>query len=213
MCGGFAIILGSSTKNVSQACKRQLVYSAGRIITYAFLGAVAGYLGQRLLRFAPRLIHTAAILCIVAGVLLVVQGAQAAGFFSRRKTTPANACLLGSAFRSFLTSPGYWNALTAGILTGFLPCGLVYAYLALAVSSGHALWGLLVMVFLGFGTIPLMVLTGLGAARLSVTWRTRLLRFAATCVILTGVLTIYRGVSFVNHPVGSQSTCPFCSNQ
>lgn len=213
MCGGFAVVLGTASENLSQGAKRQLIYSAGRIMTYGFLGAIAGFCGQRLISWVPNLIHTAAILCVLAGVLLLAQGALAAGLFPTRSSTSHGPCLLGPMFRSFLTSSGYWNALTAGILTGFLPCGLVYAFLAFAVSSGHALGGLMVMVLFGLGTVPLMVFTGIGAARLSLPWRAKLLRLAAVCVMVTGAMTIYRGVQYVQHPADAETPCPFCASE
>lgn len=211
MCGGFVIALGTSSAAFSQGLKRQLVYRAGRIATYSFLGAIAGYGGQRLYNWVPDLIHMAAVLCILAGVLLLAQGALAAGLFPQKRGTPVMPCMLGPVFRSFLTSPDYWNALTAGILTGFLPCGLVYAFISLAVSSRHVLGGLLIMALFGLGTMPLMVFTGLGAGQLSLPWRAKLLRLAAVCVMATGALTIYRSVSYVHHADETRSACPFCA--
>ena len=211
MCGGFAIALGTSSEGFSHGLKRQLVYSAGRILTYSFLGAGAGYFGQKLISWVPNLVHAAAILCVLAGVLLLAQGALAAGLFPQKAGGGSTPCLFGPAFRSFLTSPGYWNALIAGILTGFLPCGLVYAFLAFAVSSGHALGGLWIMGLFGMGTVPLMVFTGAGAAKLSLPLRSKILRLAAVCVMATGVITIYRGARFVNHPAEARTTCPFCA--
>ena len=58
-------------------------------------------------------------------------------------------CLAGTFVGPFLTSPGWTNVLLAGILTGFLPCGLVYGFLTLASSSASVVHGLLTMLAFG----------------------------------------------------------------
>lgn len=69
-------------------------------------------------------------------------------------------CLSGGLLGSLLRTPGWQAAFMAGLLTGFLPCGLVYAYLALATSTNDPLSGLTIMIAFGLGTMPLMILTG-----------------------------------------------------
>ena len=52
------------------------------------------------------------------------------------------------------------HALIAGILWGWLPCGLVYSELFLAMSANSISQGALIMWSFGIGTLP--VLLGLG---------------------------------------------------
>jgi sulfite exporter TauE/SafE len=87
--------------------------------------------------------------------------------------------------------------LIAGVLTGFLPCGLVYGFLALASSSASVAVGLIIMVLFGLGTAPLLILAGAGASLLSFARRQSLLRASAVCVCLTGLVSIARGVLFL----------------
>lgn len=221
MCGPFAISIGAAAHSTSSQLIRQASYSAGRIFTYAFLGAVAGYSGWRVAQEANSLIMMQASLSIVAGVLLLWQGLRAAGWLPwqfRVARRPQAGCLAQGALGTFLTAPGWHNAFLAGILTGFLPCGLLYAYLALAVSGGSLLFGMTLMVAFGAGTVPLMVVVGLAASLVGVATRQRLLRLAAVCVILTGVVSIHRGVMFARTPTsaGSESAetiaCPACAS-
>ena len=51
----------------------------------------------------------------------------------------------------FLGAPGLSNVLLAGVLTGFLPCGLVYGFLTLSSSSASVVHGLCIMVAFGAG--------------------------------------------------------------
>ena len=106
-------------------------------------------------------------------------------------------CLAGTFVGPFLRSPRSSDVLLAGIFTGFLPCGLVYGFLALASSSASVPQGLLTMALFGAGTGPLMILAGAGGSLLSHVGRRNVLRVSAVCVLLTGLISIARGLLFV----------------
>ena len=93
-------------------------------------------------------------------------------------------------------------------MNGLLPCGLVYAYLALAAGSGGVWHGWATMALFGLGTVPTMVLVGCGGSALSGTWRFRLFRIAAWCVVLTGVISVARGLGFL--VASAPAACPGC---
>ncbi len=212
MCGGFALSIGMGATGWKNNLGRQLTYSLGRIFTYTFAGAVVGFLGVHLNQQSSELVNFQAVLSITAGLLLVAQGLFAAGWIPawRKSLAPHTTCLARTFFGSFLTAPGLWNVFIAGLLTGFLPCGLVYAFLALAASSGSMPAGMAIMALFGGGTIPIMVLTGAGATVLSRTARAKLLKVAAVCVILTGVLAMARGAEFWGRRNVTQ--CPLCQS-
>ncbi len=71
------------------------------------------------------------------------------------------------------------------------------------------------MVAFGLGTVPALVAAGVGGSLASTLLRARLLRLAAWCVVLTGVVTLARGVSAVaatcSGPAEPEAACPFCS--
>ncbi len=213
MCGGFAALIGLNTGSPRRNLQAQLIYSLGRLMSYGTLGAVAGFVGQRLTSAMPQLINIPAILCLVAGVFLFREGLLASGLIRRRiGSSSAAGCLLGPMFSSLLKLPGGRNTFIAGIVTGLLPCGLVYAFVSLAASTGDLSQGLVTMLAFGLGTVPLMVLTGCGAALLSWTARQRLWQFAAWSVMVTGVLTLGRGVAFLSAASADKTeACPFCA--
>lgn len=215
MCGGFALSIGAGSSGWSANFRRQLIYSLGRIFTYAFLGAIAGFTGWRVAKYVPTLVNVPATLAVVAGVLLIWQGLKAAGIRLRRtgqpNVSPGGTCLAGTMFASLLTAPGYTGAFVAGLATGLLPCGLVYAMLALATSTRSLTAGMLIMAVFGIGTVPVMVATGLGGSLLSLVWRRNLFRAAAWCIVLTGIASVARGMGFFTLPGVAEATgCPFC---
>lgn len=219
MCGGFAMLIGMGQTSWRRNLMAQLAYSCGRIFTYVVLGAVAGFIGMRLSRGVGGWVNVSATMCVIAGLFLIVEGLAAAGFDLRRwRKTPREASLFGCGafplFGALLRTPGLQNAFFAGLLSGFMPCGLVYAMLSLAASTGDLLRGIAVMATFGVGTVPLMVLTGTTISLLSILRRQQLLRLAAWCVVLTGVVTLGRGAGFVSLPgADSLPACPYCAEK
>ena len=65
------------------------------------------------------------------------------------------------------------------------------------------------MLLFGLGTMPAMVSVGVGGALLSAALRRRVLLLAAWCVVLTGALSLWRGVAFLN-AAGPGASCPGC---
>lgn len=213
MCGGFAALVGLNTGTFVANLRAQLCYSAGRIVSYSTLGAAAGFAGKRLIESVPQIVHVPAILCLISGLFLIREGLAATGLWRRgihgHSTT---ACLLRPLFSTILKTPGLRNAFTAGVLTGLLPCGLVYAFVSLAASSHDLVNGMLTMIAFGVGTIPLMLLAGCGMSWLHINTRQRLWQISAWSVMATGLLTVARGAAFLGMPDGTAAeTCPFCT--
>jgi sulfite exporter TauE/SafE len=215
MCGPFALTIGASSHTWGRNLRRQLVYTSGRVFTYSVFGAVAGFCGWRLVDAVPGLVNVPALLAIIAGVLIVWQGLKSAGVFRSRKSSGANGpCLAGTFFASFLRSDRRGGMFLAGMFTGMLPCGLVYAFVAMAASSANMWVGLATMVAFGLGTAPLMILAGVGGSLLNLAARRHLFRVAAWCVVLTGAISIGRGAGFIHIPgLYDQPGCPLCVDE
>jgi len=213
MCGPLALALGANQNRVRTNVCRQLVFTVGRIFTYSFIGAAAAFSGWWLGRLPSTMINVQALLSIAAGVALVLLGLSYAGLLHvpSARWLPASSCTSAKWLKTLLMGPGYTSALLAGVFTGFIPCGLVYAFLAYAASTGDVARGWLTMVVFGLGTAPLMVLAGCSGTLLSHTARGRALKIAAWCVIVTGVISIARGAGYIDwFASGTTGVCPFC---
>ncbi|WP_201536105.1 sulfite exporter TauE/SafE family protein [Psychrobacter immobilis] len=161
MCGGLVTAFGLSMKDVSPAKRRALVvtYHLGRLTSYAFLGLIAGLIGTTVLEPLMSGNNTPRILL---GLVLVFVGVTMLGapFLSKLER-------FGMRFWQYL-SPlrqkvfplnTFPRALTAGLLWGFLPCGLVYGALLIAVVAHNPLSGAALMFVFGLGTMPMLVAT------------------------------------------------------
>lgn len=230
MCGGFAVGIGAGAATWRMNLLRQSTYGVGRIFTYTALGSAAGYFGRRVTA-STTLFDLQSLLAVLTGVLLVVQGVRSAGLiawfrerFGRGSPSPALAvprtravappCFRRGMIGTLLSAPGVTGPFLAGVMTGFLPCGLVYAMLALAAGSGGLAAGCLTMLCFGLGTLPLMTAVGLGTSLVGLEGRRRMLQLAAWCVVAVGCLSLVRGASAWTaareQPTAAPPACPLC---
>jgi sulfite exporter TauE/SafE len=194
MCGGIVASLSVSARGPLAA--RQLAFNAGRIASYATAGAVVGATGSFIGMAGPAFAAQTALF-VVANVLMVLLGLYIAGW--------GRAVLrLESAGR------GLWRrvepvarrlfpvdttrkALAAGALWGWVPCGLVYSMLALALASGSALSGAAVMAAFGLATLPTLLVAGFAAQRIASLRKSPWLRYSAgMAIIALGIVGLAR---------------------
>lgn len=214
MCGPFALLIGGHSAGWSTALVRQLAYTAGRVFTYGTLGAAAGFGGQTLVKNMPGLVQASALLAVAAGALLIYQGLAAAGVLAKRGVGPAaTPCLSGGLLGHFLRQPSAGAIFLAGVFTGFLPCGLLYGMLALAMSTRSVVWGGLTMAVFGLGTAPGMIAIGLSGRLASLAARRWLVAVAAWCLVITGAISIARGVSYFSIGNAPPGGCPLCPQE
>ena len=215
MCGPFALMISGGATSWTRSLLRQTTFTAGRIFTYAVFGAVAGSAGLYLERQLPTLVNVASVLAMAAGLFLIYQGLVAARVLRPRGVGGEGSCLMfGPQLASLFRSPRATHLFLAGMLTGMLPCGLVYGFVALAASTRDLAYGAALMACFGLGTAPVMMATGCGASLLSAGVRRRLFAVAAWCVVLTGALSIARGAGFLQlTPEADPAACPFCRSE
>lgn len=194
MCGGLAAAVGaSSRRRIWPIVARQLVYTAGRISTYVFLGAMAGYAGRAMARADFPLFSVQQSFSIAAGVIMLLVGLSVLGFIPGLGTRGGGVSkLIAKPFAYFLNAQGWWGYYIAGIATGFLPCSLVYALLAMAVAAADVPTGMLIMAIFGVGTAPAMLAIGCGSTLMSKGLRGHVFKAAAVFMLVMGTATIYR---------------------
>jgi len=186
MCGGivaaFSIV---HPKNV--LLKRQILFNAGRITTYAALGALAGALGS-LGALAGQAISFQTAILVLANATLVLIGIHLMGFGGPLAALEALGARLWRRVQPLASRllPGgtLARAYGAGLMWGLLPCGLVYGALAVSVFAGGALEGALGMLAFGAGTLPVLLAAGAAAARVRAWLGRRAVRAGAGGLVL-----------------------------
>lgn len=213
MCGPLAISLSAGVTPGVSLWRRQMAFSFGRVFTYCFCGGVAGFAGAWVTSRGSSIVLSQATLAIIAGVALVFMGLITAGVLSlpASRFLGSVPCGAGSWLKTFLVAPGLTGPLVAGVFTGFIPCGLVYAFLLKASSSGTMGTAILTMLAFGSGTIPMMVAVGFSGQFIPGKNRATLFKIAAWCIVVTGIISIARGaVQFQSLETESVAPCPFC---
>jgi uncharacterized protein len=172
MCGTFAILCGNRLTDA-------LFWHLGRMTTYALLGALAGAFGGLM----PGPSWVAAVVSLA---LMLWFAAALAGLVPEPRVSIPGLSRLGAAV-SGTANPAARYAF--GIVIGFLPCGLVYATLGIAVASGAPLAGALAMAAFGLGTAPLLSAFALGLRRV-VARDLRVRRLLAAAVLAASLWSV-----------------------
>ena len=185
MCGGIVGTLALQARGPLLA--RQLAFNAGRIAAYAAAGAIAGAAASLLIWAGP-LVSVQVALFALANALMVFLGLYVAGWGRGVQAIESVGARLWRRIqpvaRRLLPLDTLPRALAAGLLWGWVPCGLVYSMLALALASGGAVEGAAVMVAFGLGTLPTLLGAGLAAQRLLAIRRVPWVRRAAGATIV-----------------------------
>lgn len=166
MCGGIVAALSRSSGAATHALAYALLYHGGRSLSYAIAGAIVGALGAAGLGLRgsaeiqqAAFVFASAVLVLtgayLAGYAPLVHRLEAAGQVLWRRVEPWSRSLLP------VTTPG--RAFGLGIAWGWLPCGMVYGALLLALSTGSAARAALTMLAFAFGTLPSLLAVGWAA--------------------------------------------------
>lgn len=171
-------------------------FNAGRIASYMMAGAIAGGLAHGVLGLAAAAPLQKAALALANAMLLAaglylmdawhgLAHIEKAGQHVWRRVQPL--------LRHVLPVDTPARALAAGMLWGWLPCGLVYSMLVTAMLSGGAADGAAVMLAFGLGTAPLMFAAGLAGMELRRFLQRRAVRVACGVLVAAfGVLGLLR---------------------
>jgi uncharacterized protein len=204
MCGPLVVSysLSLGPRAASQQILAHLSYNLGRIATYALLGAVAGLTGHSL-GLVGHLAGVENIVAIVAGALMILAGLLMLDLlpheFLQRFDPLRYTSRLLRPLGSRISSPTIGSKFALGLMLGFLPCGLIYAALLKAMSTGTVLAGAMNMMAFGLGTVSALMAIGIFStafsrklARLNASgWGSRV---TAISIALLGAVLVWRGV-------------------
>jgi hypothetical protein len=213
MCGGIVGALQLNRPRGVSAARLAAGYHGGRLASYALAGALVGLLGAAL--YAADVMPVQAVLLVAGSLMLLAIGVS---MFGRnawlKRIEPAGAWLwrfIAPLARRVYPPRNGRQALFAGLAWGWIPCGMVYAALPLALVAGGPLQGMLVMLAFGLGTLPNMLAVdvavhGIGragaAAARSLAWVRPLAGAAIVVFGVSGLAHAARvaGIAGAEHP-------------
>ena len=208
MCGGIVTAFGLSMQHVSDSKKNGLIltYHFGRLISYSLLGLIASVVGVAIFQSimsnsAPR---------IVLGAVLVLIGLAMLGlplFNQLEKVGMRFWQSLAPIRKKVFPIDSFGKALFAGLLWGFLPCGLVYGALMMAIAGNDIATGAALMFVFGLGTMPMLIATQKTVGMLQSSIKNfRLRQINGVIMMLSGLAVIFIPMMMHhNHNQGSHS--------
>ncbi|MGR9035790.1 MAG: sulfite exporter TauE/SafE family protein [Gammaproteobacteria bacterium] len=204
MCGS---IIGTLTLSLSPEIRNNkwqlfpfvLNYNLGRITSYTLAGGLAGGVGS-LIVMPMSEIDGYRLLQILSAVIMASSGLYIAGWFPRF----AYIEKAGTRFWKFIEPYGrklipvknVIQAFLFGMVWGWLPCGLVYAALALATTSSTIGDSALTMLFFGLGTLPAVM--GVGIMTGILTRLSRMQRFKQAVGLFMIILALFAAMPWLN---------------
>jgi len=199
MCGGLVTTLAMSQKRTWWT--GLISYQMGRILTYTFLGLLAGMMGMVITQ-VTWFADVQRGLTLFAGSLMILFGLTLAGWIPDPlvKIMSQLSRLVGLSKWIYTATnsrmPMSW--FMVGLFNGLLPCGLVYAGLALSLTSGSIGLSAAMMLAFGLGTAPAMMFVPVVLKSASPKARGWVLKIAAILLILMGAFTMIRGSAFMH---------------
>lgn len=183
-------------------------YHLGRIMAYAGLGLLAGFIGAGIwLSGWQQPLAIGAGLCLITWplwrhwVAYTWAGQPSTAFLTRRMA-------------QLWQRPTVPIMLLLGALNGLLPCGMVYLALAGALITGHTADGVLYMLAFGLGTVPALVAVRLLPSMFSASVRQRFTQLRPAMLVALGLLLLARGVyPAIRMDAHTQQPTPVCHPQ
>jgi sulfite exporter TauE/SafE len=132
-----------------------LLYHFGRIVAYGVLGILVGFLGDALIFTGiGRWLSIAIGFSLL--VFLIYKGQR------KRLGIWGGGGRLLNRIMQYGSRLGWKGFFVLGIGNGLLPCGMVYSALAIGITTGSSVGGLLVMIVFGIGTLPFILYFTMG---------------------------------------------------
>jgi sulfite exporter TauE/SafE len=209
-----AVVSASPAVQVSSL----LAYNAGRLGSYAVAGALAGMVGSAALLFgqirplqhAGYLIANFFLMALglyLAGVLPAFANIEHLGGQLWRRLAPRAAQTLSPPWAPTVSHTQ--RAFFTGALWGWVPCGLVYSNLIVAMTSGSSTNGAALLLAFGLGTLPNLLLAGVAAQQLR-RWMQQIWvrRGAGAVIVMFGLWGLWRAHHLVQTEGGWFCTSP-----
>jgi len=153
--GGLVLSLSASYSKAGKRIMPQMLFHAGRLISFFILGGVIGVLGKNVQLNTTGIF----VLDVVIGIVLLILGINLLSIFPWMQrwqlALPKGLSqrLLGVQKLNSTVTPAL-----VGAITFFLPCGFTQSMQIYALSTGSFTTGALTMLSFALGTLPVLAL-------------------------------------------------------
>lgn len=193
MCGPIAIALPVPDSSKISFFEGRILYNIGRVVSYTILGLIFGLVGGRVALAGAQ--QTVSIVLGVIIIIAILLPQKYKNYFIQHRTVQWIVVPIKTKIGILFIKGTFTAMFLIGVLNGFLPCGLVYMALAVAVASGDVISGTAVMILFGFGTIPAMFAASVFGKYINIGIRTKLRKATPYLAIVLSIIFIMRGMN------------------
>ena len=194
MCGPIALAIPLNRSSKSAMLFGILQYHLGRVLVYAILGYIVGYIGMGI-----KLFGVLQAISIIAGIGIIIYAwRKHLNFIKIPLNVPLSLSkghFLSQSMGKIMRSESPLKLFLLGALNGLLPCGMVYTALITAVVLGTPILSATSMLAFGLGTLPGLVAFSLFAQQLGNPIRSKINRYLPYLITVVGLLIILRGMN------------------
>ncbi|MFG5098111.1 sulfite exporter TauE/SafE family protein [Campylobacter lari] len=189
MCGGFVLAYTQLSKQIKLPFFLLIFsYHLSRIFAYVCLGVFFGFFGN-LFSFSE---FAKGIMLFIIGIFMVVL-AFALIFKGKLLTFFESSlifdCIIKKNISRLIQNKSLKSTIFLGFLNGFVPCGLVYFYIAFGMSMQNVYLAALIMLVFGLSTLPALVFFAYFSKTLSE-------KFQKTASLISYILIFFYGLYF-----------------
>ncbi|MBS1730032.1 MAG: sulfite exporter TauE/SafE family protein [Bacteroidetes bacterium] len=193
MCGPLALSLPVSHLTGLKKIAGVLLYNLGRILVYALLGLLLGWIGMTFQFFGWQQFFSIALGIFL--LLIFLMHIMHQNIFQNNRILKNWNKLITQKLSNIYQKKSYRGIFLIGLLNGLLPCGLVYMAIAGALASAHILYSSLFMAAFGAGTLPAMMSVSLVGGLIPAKFRKYIKIISPYIIGVMGVILILRGLN------------------
>lgn len=176
-----------------------LLFLSAKLVAYTILGFLLGALGSVLQLNAV----TRAILLIAVGVFMVGNALRMFNVHPifRYFSIEPPKFITRYIRRKAKNGENFFAPLFLGALTVFIPCGITQAMMAVAIGTGSALQGAMLMFAFILGTSPVFFGVAYLAMKLGARLERWFMRFVAVVLLVLGLVSVNSGLTLMGSPL------------
>ncbi len=183
-----------------QKFKPHLWFNIGRIVSYAVLGGLIGFIGS-FLTISPQV---TGIVTIIVSVLMVIMGFQLLQIFpwlNKLQVKMPKFIAQRIYDKENSTTVRKTTSFLFGAATFFLPCGFTQALQLYVLSKGDFVTGAAVMFLFSLGTLPALISVGALSSFAKGNLQRHFMTFSALLIIVLGIFNIPSGLNLTGATV------------
>ncbi|OSQ25856.1 hypothetical protein CCON61_03960 [Campylobacter concisus] len=193
MCSGFLSLqtLFFKGKNKIEILMLSTLYSLARIFAYVVLGALFGAFGAVIsfnMQARGVIFFIVGLAIAFIGIALLFRG-ELLKFVENQKALN----FVVRIAKTRIQKKNLTNFLLLGFLNGFLPCGVVYYFLALGILSANFIDSVFIMLVFGLCTLPAMLLASFVFGILNEKFKDIMFKISASIMIINGIYLSFLG--------------------